>query len=419
MDHGIFQPANNERKGRWLENNKTFLFYGIRDGEELRYAKRHQQLKVKLLDGTIRTLMTDISLSVREIIDNIGENLRIKNPEEYSFINMNTKKWLSSRKGLREQGIENDDVVVFAKKYYITDESVDKSDPVQLSLIYEQCQRALVGGRYPCSLEDSETFAGYQLQIEHGNYEKRKEKIIKLEAVLPKSILKKASTKTIFKNWDQLAGSEVLDVKYRYVQLCRSLETYGVAMFPIKEQTKKGKVEDFYVGLTKQYILRMEAETRKIIEKTPILYIKKWSSNPNQTFTFDFGDKRDSHWIVKTPSGDDIAQWFTGFFDILLKRKRLAQKEKEIDNTDEAETEDIGPEIEQSTVGQSKVITVGGYQPNMFGEEDGGANNGSLLDEGEEQKLRSESTSRRRGKVLTESSGKTPKKCFHFFFGFI
>lgn len=32
LDHGLFQPATDEIKARWLKNNRTFKYYGIASG---------------------------------------------------------------------------------------------------------------------------------------------------------------------------------------------------------------------------------------------------------------------------------------------------------------------------------------------------------------------------------------------------
>lgn len=48
-------------------------------------------MKIKLLDGTVKTVLIDWSLPVSELADVIGNKLNISNPEEYSLIKENEK----------------------------------------------------------------------------------------------------------------------------------------------------------------------------------------------------------------------------------------------------------------------------------------------------------------------------------------
>ncbi len=49
------------------------------------FRKRHDILKIKLLDGTVKTLLTDTSLTVDEVVVDLAKRIQLKNPEEYSL----------------------------------------------------------------------------------------------------------------------------------------------------------------------------------------------------------------------------------------------------------------------------------------------------------------------------------------------
>lgn len=49
------------------------------------------------------------------------------------------KGWLNPNLTLVEQGLLEDSVVTLKKKYWVDDDRVDRSDPVQLHLVYVQC----------------------------------------------------------------------------------------------------------------------------------------------------------------------------------------------------------------------------------------------------------------------------------------
>ena len=74
-------------------------------------------------------------------------------------------KWLSSDKSLRDQGVDEKEVVMLRKRYYFTDKNVDGNDPVQLGLLYVQSQKDIVEGTLPCTKDEAVKFASLQQQV--------------------------------------------------------------------------------------------------------------------------------------------------------------------------------------------------------------------------------------------------------------
>jgi talin len=67
----------------------------------------------------------------------------------------------------------------------------------------------------------------------------------------------------IFQEHRKLQGMTELNAKFRYVQLCRSLKTYGVTFFLVKEKVpKKNKMIDILLGVTRDSVMRMDAESK-------------------------------------------------------------------------------------------------------------------------------------------------------------
>ena len=48
--------------------------------------------------------------------------------------------WVDHSKTLREQGIDESDVLLLKRKYFYSDANIDSRDPVQLNLLYEQAK---------------------------------------------------------------------------------------------------------------------------------------------------------------------------------------------------------------------------------------------------------------------------------------
>ena len=46
--------------------------------------------------------------------------------------------WLNIHKSLREQGIDETEVLILRKGLYVTDDNVDVNDPIQVNLIFVQ-----------------------------------------------------------------------------------------------------------------------------------------------------------------------------------------------------------------------------------------------------------------------------------------
>lgn len=78
---------------------------------------------------------------------------------------------------MREQDLSDDDPVILKKKYFFTDQHVDRSDPVQLNLIYSQSYQMIISGKLPVTVDEAGQFGGIGMQILHGNQDPVKHKL--------------------------------------------------------------------------------------------------------------------------------------------------------------------------------------------------------------------------------------------------
>lgn len=79
-------------------------------------------------------------------------------------------------KTLAEQFMSENDIVILKKKFFFTDQNVDKNDPIQLNLLYNQAKDSILTGKHPCSLEEAIQFAAIMCQITFGNFDSDKHK---------------------------------------------------------------------------------------------------------------------------------------------------------------------------------------------------------------------------------------------------
>lgn len=146
-----------------------------------------------------------------------------------------------------------------------------------------------------------------------------------LKEFLPSSYTKvKNIEKKIFAEHRKHVSTSELDAKVLYVKTARSLPTYGVSFFLVKEKmTGKNKLVPRLLGVTKDSVLRLDEKTKEILKTWPLTTVRRWGASPN-TFTLDFGDYADQYYSVQTTEAEQIVQLIAGYIDIILKKVRLS-----------------------------------------------------------------------------------------------
>jgi talin len=368
-DHGIFQPAQaGNPKARWLRSDKTLRFYDIQSGMDIEYKKKHRQIKVKLLDDTQKVILVDESSTVAEITLVIADKLSIKNPEEFSIKLEGGSLWLNPTLSLTEQGVDEMSVLVFKKKFFFNDANVDKSDPIQLHLLYIQMKGAIVGGDHPVSKDEARDLASIQLQIQGGDFDPNKHKpgstyVVMEEIVAPMYQKVKGLDREIIAEYRKLVGMTAENAKYRYVQLCRSLKSYGTTFFEVKELINKKPVPRI-LGITRNNIYRLDATTREIIKDHDITHLKRWSASPTQ-FLMDFGEFETDYVRLQTPESETISQIIAGYIDIILKVRKDGGVVLEEEDGEEAVIESVSAISGIATSSTTTGMVSGGFDESM------------------------------------------------------
>ena len=330
-DHGLFVPATDYTTGKWLENNKTLNFYELRSGDVVEFKKKHRPLRVQLVDGSTKTVLIDDSMPASDLVAVIAARVGISNAEEFSLKKVDSadNEWLNPGQTLREQGLEDADPVMLKQRFHYSDANVDTSNPVQLNLLFEQSREGILMGKYPVTEAESIQFAALLCQVNLGDHNPAKHKpgSLDLKSYLPKEYVKsKKIDKTILGEHRKLLGMSALNAKFRFVQLCRSLKTYGTTFFLVREQVsqkKKKKLVDRLLGITREKIIRLDAQTKEVLNSYPLAHLRRWAASTN-SFTFDFGDYEDSYYSVQTSEGEAMSQVISGYIDIILKKKKQA-----------------------------------------------------------------------------------------------
>ncbi|XP_029288852.1 talin-2 isoform X4 [Cottoperca gobio] len=361
-DYGLFLSDDDPRKGIWLESGRTLDYYMLRNGDVLEYKKKQRPQKIKMLDGAVKTIMVDDSKTVGELLVTICSRIGITNYEEYSLIQevtedkkedgMGTLKkdrtlqlrderkmeklkaklhtdddlnWLDHSRTFREQGVEESETLLLRRKFFYSDQNVDSRDPVQLNLLYVQARDDILNGSHPVSFDKACEFAGIQAQIQFGPHAEHKHKpgFLDLKEFLPKEYIKqRGSEKKIFQDHNSCGEMTEIEAKVKYVKLARSLMTYGVSFFLVKEKMKgKNKLVPRLLGITKESVMRVEEKTKDVVQEWPLTTVKRWAASP-KSFTLDFGEYQESYYSVQTTEGEQISQLIAGYIDIILKKKQ-------------------------------------------------------------------------------------------------
>ncbi|KAG7517328.1 talin-2 isoform X1, partial [Solea senegalensis] len=360
-DYGLFLSDEDPRKGIWLESGRTLDYYMLRNGDILEYKKKQRPQKIKMLDGAVKTIMVDDSKTVGELLVTICSRIGITNYEEYSVIQelveekkddgMGTLKkdrtllrderkmeklkaklhtddelnWLDHSRTFREQGVEESETLLLRRKFFYSDQNVDSRDPVQLNLLYVQARDDILNGSHPVSFDKACEFGGIQAQIQFGPHIEHKHKpgFLDLKEFLPKEYIKqRGAEKKIFQDHKNCGEMTEIEAKVKYVKLARSLRTYGVSFFLVKEKMKsKNKLVPRLLGITKESVMRVEEKTKDVVQEWPLTTVKRWAASP-KSFTLDFGEYQESYYSVQTTEGEQISQLIAGYIDIILKKKQ-------------------------------------------------------------------------------------------------
>ncbi|XP_072515607.1 talin-1 isoform X2 [Salminus brasiliensis] len=359
-DYGLFLSDEDPKKGIWLEAGKALDYYMLRNGDTLEYKKKQRPLKIRMLDGTVKTVMVDDSKIVTDLLMTICARIGITNHDEYSLVRdvgeekkeettgtlkrdktllRDDKKmeklkqklhtddelnWLDHGRTLREQGVEETEMLLLRRKFFYSDQNVDSRDPVQLNLLYVQARDDILNGSHPVSFDKACEFAGYQCQIQFGDHNESKHKpgFLDLKEFLPKEYIKNKGEKKIFQAHKNCQNMTEIEAKVSYVKLARSLKTYGVSFFLVKEKMKgKNKLVPRLLGITKESVMRVDEKTKEVMQEWSLTNIKRWAASP-KSFTLDFGDYQDGYYSVQTTEGEQIAQLIAGYIDIILKKKK-------------------------------------------------------------------------------------------------
>eukprot|EP01116_Phalansterium_solitarium_P023894 TRINITY_DN8583_c0_g1_i4.p1 TRINITY_DN8583_c0_g1~~TRINITY_DN8583_c0_g1_i4.p1 ORF type:complete len:716 (+),score=234.47 TRINITY_DN8583_c0_g1_i4:107-2254(+) len=366
-DHGLYQPPGPlNGTGKWLKENRLLQYYNFANMAELDFKKKTNMVKVKLMDETIKTVLLDTTQPVKDLIRIMAEKFSISNGEEYSLqAESSPGEWLQSNTSLDEQNVPEGTILILKKRFFYSDNLLDKEDPVSLHLLYVQSRDAVLNGEYSVTKNEAIELASLLCQVLHGNYDPNRK--IDIKSVLPLAFRKeKAWEKEIANLWKKASGLTETSAKYKYVQTVRFLKTYGISSFEIKmaNPDKKSKPIKAILGVTRESIMIMDFETKAVKKQWPLNHLRRWAASAaTESFTLDFGDHERNYLTLFTPNPEPISQLISGYIDIILKSRKDAARMTQDDDAQVAQIENVGrvqafamPSVTMTTLGHTGVL---------------------------------------------------------------
>lgn len=85
-EYGLFLSDDDNKQGVWLESGRNLGYYLLRNHDVLEYRRKLRTLRVRMLDGAVKTILVDDSQPVSQLMVVICTKIGITNHEEYGLV---------------------------------------------------------------------------------------------------------------------------------------------------------------------------------------------------------------------------------------------------------------------------------------------------------------------------------------------
>jgi hypothetical protein len=331
------------------------------------HGSKEREIQVKFSDKKVKSFLVNDNRTVRELAHEIGRKLGIKNTDEFSLqlqaslrappsptssrspssdnlynppqlpshdeepFSYDGPLWLNPNTTLAEQDVPETAILMYKKKFYYHDGSEDcNNDPVYYNLLFYQSRDAIISNVYSCNREEAVQLAATLFQINFGDHNPNIHKpgFLKpqdLRFFLPSECLEawgvtfQKVEKMIYKEHRKLRGIKEVYAKFRYVQLCRTLKTFGAIFFHVRALKERPHPllpsQSLLLGFSRKCIL---IKTKKMLSELPISHLRRWAYNTTTNiFSLDFGDYDEGCLSFFALDGEAISQYLADYIDFI------------------------------------------------------------------------------------------------------
>ena len=143
-----------------------------------------------------------------------------------------------------------------------------------------QSRNTILDGTLPCTKDEAIQLAALQCYIQYG-------KITSLDnfpivcGFLPHGYFEIPHAQhAIWNEYEKLQRFTESEAKFAYIQLCRSLPTYGITIFHVKERSKI-KLVPILLGISKDTIMTLDLKAKCVVNSWPLNTVHSWAQTSN------------------------------------------------------------------------------------------------------------------------------------------
>ncbi|KAJ1562173.1 Talin-1 [Cladochytrium tenue] len=264
----------------------------------------------------------------RFVLHDLAPELEIESPEDYGFVPEGDRSdasiaapeldeaWLDPDLPLAEQPLATPGCRLLVLRRPLT-------------AAFQRCRTAVLSSRLPCSQEEAVVLAALLCQCALGDYESSKLKEIqsRLDEFLPAEYggLRDIHRK-VGGEYSNLFGLTAGEAQARFVRTCRSLKTFGVVFFHVREKpSRKSRATEVLLGVTTLSIIRLDFETKALLSTWPLAQLRRWGASAS-SFTIDIGTFGDPFYTVQTPQAAIISRIISNRVDTIASKRAPSGK---------------------------------------------------------------------------------------------
>ena len=96
------------------------------------------------------------------------------------------------------------------------------------------------------------------------------------------------------------------------------MTTFNARIPDVKKKEKK-----ILIGITRESIIFLDAQTKEHIKSWQLKQLKRWAaSGANQSLTLDFGDHEANYKTILSEDSEKIATLIAEYIDLILKTRK-------------------------------------------------------------------------------------------------
>jgi FERM central domain len=243
-------------------------------------------------------------------------------------------QWLNSNVPLFNQ-IRRSEMVIFRKRYYISDQLVPEDDANTIHFMYLENKENIIAGALWCSLERAVELAALQMQAAFHNYDAlvHVAGFLDLNEFIPQSYCNvEFLEEDIYKEHRMLRDVSETEAKYRYVKHCLNLPAYGMHLYRVTEHSSRAIDfnHDLLLGVCYNGVVGLDSDA-KCVDWKHALYSLSAFEVKDATISWQHASVERTFQFKDAASAHDFAHYvqkYTGFVNehSLIRKDSLAKQ---------------------------------------------------------------------------------------------